>query len=85
MGGQGVAESLQSYAEIWASRGVRAWEDKWWMLAAEVGDQIGALMNAPAGSVNIHQNVTVWPGAMAFTLAASGPMALRNFCSSMST
>jgi len=46
-----VADSLQSYAEIWAARGVRAWEDKWWMLALEVGDQLGALMNAPAGSV----------------------------------
>jgi kynureninase len=28
------------------------------MLAAEVGDEIGAIMNAPAGTVSVHQNVT---------------------------
>ncbi len=67
-----VADSLQDYADIWAARGVRAWEDKWWMLAAEVGDQIGALMNAPAGSVNIHQNVTVCQAVAASCFDFSG-------------
>ena len=69
---RGVAGSLQSYAEIWAARGVRAWEDKWWMLALEVGDQIGALMNAPAGSINIHQNVTVCQAVAASCFDFSG-------------
>jgi len=44
---RGVYDALQSYADTWATRGVRAWEEQWWMLAAEVGDQIGSLMNAP--------------------------------------
>jgi kynureninase len=56
---RGVADAMNEYAETWAMRGVRAWEETWWSLAAEVGNQIGALMNAPADSVAIHQNVTV--------------------------
>jgi kynureninase len=55
---RGVREALDDYAETWATRGVRAWEEKWWMLALETGNQIGALMNAPANSVTIHGNVT---------------------------
>jgi kynureninase len=56
---RGVADSLRSYCDIWATRGVRAWEEKWWDMSREVGDEIGALMNAPAGSVSVHQNVTI--------------------------
>src|SRR5262250_2084896 len=53
-----VSDTLGDYAEIWASRGVRAWEEKWWALALDVGNQIGGLMNAPENSVAIHGNVT---------------------------
>src|SRR5438445_368508 len=55
---RGVYDALQAYAETWATRGVRAWEERWWMLAAEVGNELGALMNAPPGSVSTHPNVT---------------------------
>ncbi len=55
---RGVYDAMHNYAETWATRGVRSWEETWWMLAAEVGDEIGALMNAPNGSVSVHQNVT---------------------------
>jgi kynureninase len=55
---RGVYDSLHNYAETWATRGVRAWEEQWWMLAAQVGNEIGALMNAPKDSVSTHQNVT---------------------------
>ena len=44
---RGVYDALKGYADTWATRGVRAWEEGWWMLAAEVGDEFGALMNAP--------------------------------------
>ena len=44
---QGVYDAMKGYADIWATRGIRAWEERWWMLAAQVGDEIGALMNAP--------------------------------------
>jgi kynureninase len=29
-----VYDAMQGYAETWATRGVRAWEERWWMLAA---------------------------------------------------
>ena len=54
----GVYNAMKGYADTWATRGVRAWEEKWWMLAAQVGDEIGSLMNAPKNSVSTHQNVT---------------------------
>ena len=55
---RGVEESLAEYTGVWKSRGVRAWEETWWELARVVGDEIGELMNAPKGSIAIHQNVT---------------------------
>jgi kynureninase len=55
---RGVFESLRDYAEIWATRGLRAWEERWWMMALEVGNLIGELMNAPASSISLHCNVT---------------------------
>src|SRR5437588_4390024 len=55
---RGVYESMHEYAELWATRGVRVWMDAWWMLGMEVGNQIGALMNAPPNSIALHGNVT---------------------------
>jgi len=69
---RGVYDAMKGYADIWASRGVRAWEERWWMLAAEVGDEIGALMNAPKGSVSTHQNVTTCQAVVASCLDFSG-------------
>jgi kynureninase len=60
-----VYDAMKSYADTWAMRGVRAWEERWWMLAAEVGDDIGVLMNAPKGSVSTHQNVTTCQAVVA--------------------
>ena len=53
-----VYDALRGYADTWGTRGVRAWEERWWMLALEVGNELGALMNAPKDSVSVHQNVT---------------------------
>jgi len=62
---RGVYDAMKGYADTWATRGVRAWEERWWMLAAEVGDSIGQLMNAPKGSVSTHQNVTTCQAVVA--------------------
>ena len=51
-------EALVEYADLWASRGVRAWGDKWWMMSIEVGDIIAPLIGAPPGSVVMLPNVT---------------------------
>jgi kynureninase len=69
---QGVYEAMKGYADIWATRGVRAWEERWWMLAVQVGDEIGALMNAPQGSVSTHQNVTTCQAVVASCFDFSG-------------
>jgi kynureninase len=69
---RGVYDALKGYADAWATRGVRAWEEGWWMLAAEVGDQIGGLMNATKGSVSTHQNVTTCQAIVASCLDFSG-------------
>ncbi len=69
---RGVYDALREYADAWGTRGVRAWEEKWWMLAVEVGDAIGALMGAPAGSVSVHQNVTLCQAVVASCLDFSG-------------
>jgi kynureninase len=53
-----VYDALKGYADTWATRGVRAWEERWWTLALEVGSEIGALMNAQKDTVSVHQNVT---------------------------
>jgi len=69
---RGVEDSLRHYAEMWDTRGVRAWEEEWWMLAAQVGDEIGALFNAPQGSVACLQNVTTCQATVASCFDFSG-------------
>ncbi|HET8645112.1 MAG TPA: aminotransferase class V-fold PLP-dependent enzyme, partial [Vicinamibacteria bacterium] len=56
---RGAAARLQSYAETWATRGVRAWAEGWWSLPRTLGDKVGRIIGAPAGSVVMHQNVSV--------------------------
>ncbi|HXH90121.1 MAG TPA: aminotransferase class V-fold PLP-dependent enzyme [Thermoanaerobaculia bacterium] len=55
---EATREALVEYADLWASRGVRAWGDKWWMMSIEVGDIIAPLIGAPPGSVVMLPNVT---------------------------
>jgi kynureninase len=50
---------LQSYAETWATRGVRAWAEGWWEMPLAVGDQVGRIIGARPGTVVMHQNVSV--------------------------
>ena len=53
-------QRLLDYAHAWKTRGVLAWEEHgWWELPLTVGDQIARLIGAPAGSVSMHQNVTI--------------------------
>jgi len=70
---RGVYAAMQGYADTWATRGVRAWEERWWMLGAQVGEEIGALMNAPKASVSTHQKVTLCQAVVASCLDFSGP------------
>jgi kynureninase len=56
---RGVYDAMRQYADTWAERGVRAWEETWWGLSASVADRIGALIGAAPGSISLHQNVTL--------------------------
>lgn len=54
-----AAERVAEYARTWAERGIRAWGEGWWTMPMTVGDQIGRIVGAPAGSTAMHQNVAV--------------------------
>src|SRR6185436_706932 len=53
-----TARDLAEYAETWATRGVRAWEERWWEMPIKVGNKIAWIIGAPAGTVSMHENVT---------------------------
>jgi kynureninase len=77
-----TAQNLAEYADVWATRGVRGWEDRWWHMATEVGDKVAPLIGAPAGSVSMHENVTT---AHMVALSCVRPNASRKrlVCSAM--
>lgn len=54
-----VYERMKDYADVWALRGVRAWEESWWEMAISVGDKVGAIIGAGPGEISLHQNVTL--------------------------
>jgi len=68
-----VEDSFREYTEIWSTRGVRAWEEKWWAMAFDIGNLIGELMNAPKDSVALHTNVTQCQAVVASCFDFSGP------------
>src|SRR5271169_2009994 len=54
-----TADRLAEYAEVWATRGIRAWGEGWWTMPLEVGDQIARIVGAAPGTTVMHQNVAV--------------------------
>ncbi len=54
-----AAKHLQDYYETWATRGVRAWEETWWEMAAGLGDRLAPLIGARPGEVVFQPNVTL--------------------------
>ncbi len=70
---RGVYDSLHGYAESWAERGVRAWEEQWWNLAGSVADQISPLIGAAPGVISLHQNVTTTQAVIASCFDFRGP------------
>ena len=51
--------ALQEFTQVWASRGIRAWEEGWWEMPIICGDLIGSLIGAPKGRIVMHQNVSI--------------------------
>jgi kynureninase len=54
-----VEERVAEFARTWRERGIRAWSEGWWEMPMTVGDQIGRIIGAPAGSTVMHQNVAI--------------------------
>jgi kynureninase len=70
---RGVYDRLRDYADTWAARGVRAWEEGWWEMAVSVGDKVGALVGAGPGEISLHQNVTLTQASIASCFDFSVP------------
>ena len=68
-------ERVAEYARTWRERGIRAWGEGWWEMPMTVGDQIGRIVGAPAGSTVMHQNVAI---AEAIVLSCFRSSAARN-------
>jgi kynureninase len=66
-------ERLREYADTWASRGIRAWEEGWWEMPVKVGDLIGGIIGAAPGEVVLHQNVSTCVAALLSCFEWSGP------------
>jgi kynureninase len=54
-----VEERLLEYARMWKTRGIRSWGEGWWQMPLTIGDQVGRIIGAPAGTTVMHQNVTI--------------------------
>ena len=68
-----VYDEMRLYADSWAERGVRAWEEGWWEMGVGVGDKIAPLIGARAGEISLHQNVTLTQAVISSCFDFHGP------------
>lgn len=54
-----VQSEVTAFATAWETRGVRAWHEGWWEMAAETGDLLAPLLGVGTGQISMHQNVSV--------------------------
>ena len=52
-------DRLHKYADLWATRGVRAWAEGWWNMPVTVGNEVGRIIGADRDTVVMHQNVSI--------------------------
>ena len=52
-------DRLHAYAEAGATRCLSAWAEGWWEMPLAVGDEVGRIIGATAGTTVMHQNVSV--------------------------
>jgi len=52
-------DRLNEYADMWSTRGIRAWEEGWWDMSITVGNLIGQIIGAGPGEVTMHPNVSI--------------------------
>jgi kynureninase len=68
-----TAAYLQEFAEMWSTRGVRAWHEGWWEVGRETGNLLAPILGVPVNTISMHQNVTVAQGIIASCFTYGGP------------
>jgi kynureninase len=53
-------DRLNEFADTWATRGIRAWDEGWWEMPVTVGNLIGRIIGAGKGEVVMAQNVSTF-------------------------
>lgn len=65
-------ERLTQFADEWTDRSIRAWHEGWWDMPITVGNLIADIIDAPHGSVVMHQNVSICQQVVLSSLDWSG-------------
>lgn len=68
-----VKDELAAFADTWAARGVRAWHEGWWEMGAETAGLLAPIIGVPAGTLTMHQNVTVAQSVIASCFDFTAP------------
>ncbi len=67
-----TAAYLQEFADMWSTRGVRAWHEGWWEVGRETGNILAPILGVRAGTISMHHNVTVAQGVIASCFTYQG-------------
>ncbi len=65
-------DNLVAYCDLWATRGIRAWDDVWWNMPARISEKLAGIIGAAESSVSIHPNVTTAQWVALSSLDTSG-------------
>jgi kynureninase len=68
-----TADYLQEFADMWSTRGVRAWHEGWWEVGRETGNLLAPILGVAKNTISMHQNVTVAQGIIASCFTYGGP------------
>ncbi len=60
-------DRLHEFTDMWIEKSIEAWWD-WLPMVSQAADEVGRIINAPAGTVAMHQNVSTWMGIIASCL-----------------
>ncbi|MDQ3265082.1 MAG: aminotransferase class V-fold PLP-dependent enzyme [Myxococcota bacterium] len=66
-----VYDQLKAYADLWASEGVVAWHT-WMPMVPQTAGMLGRILNAPPGTMTMHQNVSTLTSILISALDFSG-------------
>jgi kynureninase len=67
-----AAARVQEFADTWATRGIRAWEEGWWEMPITVGNLVASIIGAGEGEVVMQQNVSICQAVVASCFDWSG-------------